>query len=208
LKTRFIYVYYNFNKNGNCDEDPFNGPVNRLSRFILPESFIVDMSTETVFFETPSLEYDHHNAGDIAFGNDGYLYVSVGDGGSTFSGVAQNPGNLFGSMIRLTQEGLPPAGSPEGAKCQEIFAIGLRNPFRFSMDPNTEDDKVRLYFNDVGQAVWEEISKLPMTMLVPITAGLYAKGRVLIARQKTVPKRTTTRTLCISIFTTTAAAVL
>jgi glucose/arabinose dehydrogenase len=181
--NRFVYLYYTFNKNGNCDEDPFIGPVNRLSRFILPESNIIDPNSETLFFETPSLEYDHHNSGDIAFGNDGNLYISVGDGGSTFSALAQNPGNLFGSMIRLTDDGgipstnpytfqsgetssvrcnetgLAPEGSPEGAKCQEIFAIGLRNPFRFSMDPNTED-KVRLYFNDVGQAIWEEVSEI------------------------------------------------
>jgi glucose/arabinose dehydrogenase len=181
--NRFIFVYYTFNKNGNCDEDPFNGPVNRLSRFVLPESNVIDINTETVFFETPSLEYDHHNSGDIAVGKDGHLWVTVGDGGSTFTGVASDPGNILGSIIRITLEGdipsdnpytfesgesnsvrcnetgVPPVGSPEGAKCQEIFAIGMRNPFRFAMDPNTEDGKVRFYVNDVGQAKWEETSE-------------------------------------------------
>jgi glucose/arabinose dehydrogenase/PKD repeat protein len=181
--NRFIFVYYTFNKNGNCDEDPFNGPVNRLSRFVLPENNIIDINSETVFFETPSLEYDHHNSGDIEFGNDGHMYVTVGDGGSTFSGVSADPGNLLGSMIRLTADGdipsdnpytfqsgetnsvrcnetgVPPPGSPAGAKCQEIFAIGLRNAFRMAMDPNTADDVVRWYVNDVGQAKWEEISE-------------------------------------------------
>jgi glucose/arabinose dehydrogenase len=128
---------------------------------------MIDINTETVFFETQSLEYDHHNSGDIAFGKDGHLYVTVGDGGSTFSGVSANPANLLGSMIRLTEDGgipsdnpytfqsgetnsvrcneagVPPAGSPAGAKCQEIFAIGLRNPFRMAMDPNTADAVVR-----------------------------------------------------------------
>lgn len=61
------------------------------------------------------------------------------------------------NYVRCSETGLPLEGSPERAKCQEIFAIGLRNPFRFSIDPNTEDN-VRLYFNDVGQATWEEIS--------------------------------------------------
>jgi glucose/arabinose dehydrogenase len=180
--TRFIYIFYNVNKNGNCDEDPVNGPVNRLSRFVLSTSNIVDIDSETVFFETPSLEYDHHNSGDIAFGNDGYLYVSVGDGGSTWRAVSSNPGNLLGSIIRLTADGgipednpytpqsgeensvrcnvtgVPPSGSPQGAKCQEIFNIGLRNPFRFAIDPNVLD-KVRFYINDVGQGVWEEINE-------------------------------------------------
>lgn len=170
-------------KNGNCDEDPFIGPVNRLSRFVLPESNIIDIDSETVFFETPPLEYDHHNSGDIAVGKDGHLYVTVGDGGSTFTGVADDPGSIFGSIIRITLEGeipsdnpftfesgesnsvrcneagVPPMGSPAGAKCQEIFAMGMRNPFRFAMDPNTEDDKVRFYVNDVGQAKWEEVSE-------------------------------------------------
>lgn len=183
INNRYIFLYYTFNKNGNCDEDPFNGPVNRLSRFVLPESNIIDIATETVFFETPSLEYDHHNSGDIEIGNDGHLYVTVGDGGSTFSGVSADPGNILGSMIRLTTDGdipsdnpytfesgevnsvrcnatgVPPPGSPAGAKCQEIFAIGLRNPFRMAMDPNTAADKVRWYVNDVGQAKWEEISE-------------------------------------------------
>jgi glucose/arabinose dehydrogenase len=181
--NRYIFIYYTFNKNGNCDEDPFIGPVNRLSRFVLPTNNIIDISSETVFFETQSLEYDHHNSGDIEFGNDGNMYVTVGDGGSTFSGVSSDPGNLLGSMIRLTADGdiptdnpftfqsgesnsvrcnatgLPPAGSPAGAKCQEIFAMGLRNPFRMAMDPNTAADVVRFYVNDVGQAKWEEISE-------------------------------------------------
>lgn len=146
-------------------------------------SNIININSETVFFETPPLEYDHHNSGDIAIGKDGHLYVTVGDGGSMFTKVSSDPGNMFGSIIRLTLEGdipfdnpytfesgepnsvrcnatgVPPPRSPAGAKCQEIFAIGLRNPFRFAMDPNTEDDKVRFYVNDVGQARWEEINE-------------------------------------------------
>lgn len=177
------FLYYTYPKNDNCLEDPFVGPVNRLSRFVLSESNTIDINSETVFFETPPLEYDHHNSGDIAIGKDGYLYVTVGDGGSTFMRVSADPGNMLGSIIRLTLEGdippdnpftfesgesnsarcnatgVPPLGSPPDAKCQEIFAMGLRNPFRFAMDPNTEDDKVRFYVNDVGQGDWEEVSE-------------------------------------------------
>lgn len=180
--TRFIYVFYNINKNGNCDEDPVNGPINRLSRFVLSTMNIVDIDSETIFFETPSLAYDHHNAGNIAFGNDGNLWVSIGDGGATWSAVSADPSNLLGSIVRLTEEGgipednpytpqsgeansvrcnvngVPPSGSPKGAKCQEIFHLGVRNPFRFAMDPNVVD-KVRFYINDVGQGLWEEINE-------------------------------------------------
>jgi hypothetical protein len=180
--NRFVYIYYNINKNGNCDEDPVNGPVNRLSRFKLSTSNIVDIDSETIFFETPSLAYDHHNSGNIAFGNDGHLYVSIGDGGATWSAVSADPGNILGSILRLTEgggipednpytpqsgeansvrcnvNGVPPLGSSQGAKCQEIFHLGLRNAFRFAMDPNVLD-KVRFYINEVGQGLWEEISE-------------------------------------------------
>lgn len=139
----------------------------------------MDLSTEEVFFETSSLEYDHHNSGDIDFGVDGNMWVTVGDGGSTWSGISNDAGNLLGSMVRLTLDGgipddnpyvgdanavrcnvngIPPPNSPPGAKCLEIWANGLRNPFRFSIDPNTVD-KVRFYINDVGQGLWEEINE-------------------------------------------------
>lgn len=143
---------------------------------------MIDAQTETVYFETPSLEYNHHHGGDIAIGNDLNLYVTVGDGGSLFTPVSADPGNLLGSIIRLDLEGgipldnpftfesgepysarcnatgRPPVGSPLGTKCQEIFAMGLRNPYKFAMDPNTEDF-VRFFVNDVGQNKWEEISE-------------------------------------------------
>lgn len=114
----------------------------------------------------------------MAFGNDGYLYVAIGNGGSRRVRVAQDLGDTLGKIIRLTEDGeipagnpymgsdsarchingIPPAGSPSGTMCQEIWSSGLRNPFRFVMDPNTTDH-VRFYVNDVGGAKWEEISE-------------------------------------------------
>ena len=182
LTNMFSFIWYTFNKRGNCNEDIDNGPVDRLSRFVLPESNKVDLASETVFFETSALEYDHHNGGDIEFGVDGNMWVTVGDGGSTWTAVSNNPGNLLGSMVRLTLDGdipadnpyvgdadavrcnvngVPPVnddGLPTGTKCLEIWATGLRNPFRFAVDPNVQD-KVRFYVNDVGQGLWEEISE-------------------------------------------------
>ena len=170
-------------KNSNCDEDPFNGPVNHLLRFILPESNIIDINSETIFFETPPLEYDHHNSGDIAVGKDGNLYVTVGDGGSTFMGVAADPGNMLGSIIRITLEGDIPSDNPFTFQSGESNSIRCNAtgvpPSVRQLVPNAKkslqweceihfvlpwiqivaDDKVRFYVNDVGQAKWEEISE-------------------------------------------------
>jgi len=168
------YTYYTTPKFGNCKEDPDDGPVNRLSRWTyLPESRTIDPDSEVVFFETASLAKRYHNSGKIEFGKDGYLYVTCGDGGTRDDG--QEVDSLFGSIIRLTDTGeIPPTnpfandpdgvrcnenGKVSGKKCQELYAIGVRNAWRLSMDPNTEGNKVRFFFNDVGASSWEEISE-------------------------------------------------
>jgi len=91
--------------------------------------------------------YANHNGGGIVFGPDGLLYIGMGDGGSAGDpeGNGQNPEALLGKMLRLyvDTEGTPP----------EIWALGLRNPWRFSFDRLTGD----LFIGDVGQGDWEEI---------------------------------------------------
>ena len=93
---------------------------------------------------------------------------------------SQNLKSILGGMIRLTEDGgIPPdnpfaqdpdgvrcnedgrvpSGSSDDAKCLELYAIGLRNPFRFAMNPNTEGNKVHYHINDVGRLDWEEISE-------------------------------------------------
>jgi glucose/arabinose dehydrogenase len=178
--NHYVYLYYTFNKNGTCNENEIDGPVNRLSRFVLSDTNIIDPATELVLFDTPPLFRDHHNSGDIEFGNDGLLYVTVGDGGTRRFGWPQDTGRLLGKIVRLTDDGgipsgnphtgsdsarcnvdgVPPAGSPAGTKCQEVFSQGLRNPFRFAFDPNTS--ATRFFINDVGQSAWEEISEGPI----------------------------------------------
>jgi glucose/arabinose dehydrogenase len=94
--------------------------------------------------------YANHNGGALAFGPDGRLYVGMGDGGSEGDpqGNGQNPHSLLGKILRLdvSRPGSPP----------QMYALGLRNPWRFSFDPATG----ALWIGDVGQNRFEEIDRL------------------------------------------------
>ncbi len=129
--------------------------------------------------EFPIIDYiqpfSNHNGGSLAFGPDGYLYIAAGDGGSAGDpgDRAQNTQLLLGKLLRIDVDnpgggnnyGIPGdnpfAGSPTEA--EEIWAYGLRNPWKFSFDSMTDD----LWIGDVGQGDVEEINKQPST-----TAGL------------------------------------
>jgi glucose/arabinose dehydrogenase len=95
--------------------------------------------------------YGNHNGGQLAFGPDGRLYFSMGDGGSGGDpeNRSQNLGSLFGKLLRIDV-------NRRGARPQ-IAGYGLRNPWRFSFDRATGD----LYIGDVGQSAWEEIDFTP-----------------------------------------------
>ena len=109
--------------------------------------------------------YNNHNGGCLQFGKDGYLYLTIGDGGGIGDPYsnAQNMQSLFGKMIRLdiNVQNAPyyaiPVDNPfintPNAR-PEIFALGLRNPWRWSFDDLTGD----IWFGDVGQDTWEEIN--------------------------------------------------
>ncbi len=107
--------------------------------------------------------YANHNGGQLAFGPDGFFYIGMGDGGSGGDphGYAQNPGSLLGKMLRIDVEsGAKPYAVPPGNPFinkagfrPEIWAMGLRNPWRFSFDRQTGD----LYLADVGQNKYEEV---------------------------------------------------
>ena len=105
--------------------------------------------------------YANHNGGNLVFGPDGRLWVGMGDGGSGGDPEhrAQNPDSLLGKMLRLDVR--QPKPTPQ------IFAIGLRNPWRFSFDRKTKD----LWIGDVGQSAIEEIDHLPRS-----TTGLVNFG--------------------------------
>jgi len=148
------------------DDDP---SVRRehVSRFRVSEDDPnrADPASEEVLitFEQP---FENHNGGSITFGNDGYLYIALGDGGSANDplGNGQNLANLNGSVVRIdvdhTSDGRAyaiPSDNPfvdvEGAR-PEIFAYGFRNIWQISNDPKTG----HIWVGDVGQDLWEEVN--------------------------------------------------
>jgi glucose/arabinose dehydrogenase len=187
--NHFIYLYYTFRKFPNAAtpcplSDPANAdnPVNRVSRFVLPDNNIVNPASQTILVDNIPSPRGNHNAGDLHFGKDGYLYVSIGDGACDFdpphSCFANNPAArdlyvLQGKILRITSSGGIPPGNPftgtdsarcnvdghtdTNKKCQEVFARGLRNPFRIAFDPNAAG--TRFFINDVGEGTWEEIDE-------------------------------------------------
>lgn len=112
-----------------------------------------------------SQPYRNHNGGAIAFGPDGYLYLGLGDGGSAGDplGNGQSLNSLLGKILRIDVDRNSPYAIPEDNPFidrgigTEIWAYGLRNPWRFTFDRLTGD----LYIGDVGQNNWEEIDFLP-----------------------------------------------
>jgi hypothetical protein len=133
----------------------------RISEFRATSADGADPATERVRLLVPQ-PFSNHNGGAVAFGNDGLLYIALGDGGSGGDplGSGQDLGVLLGKILRIdVDSGAPyavPADNPfvstAGAE-PEIWAYGLRNPFRMSFDRATGD----LYIGDVGQSAREEI---------------------------------------------------
>jgi glucose/arabinose dehydrogenase len=118
-----------------------------------------DPNTEKVLM-TIRQPFPNHNGGALAFGPDGYLYLALGDGGAAGDPLknGQNTASLLGKILRIDVNiGDPyaiPAGNPFG---NEVWAYGLRNPWRISFDRANGD----LWIGDVGQGAWEEIDTLP-----------------------------------------------
>lgn len=155
----YFYVYYSA-------ADPMRSV---LARFTLSQETtslgdVADRASEVIIMEIPE-PFDNHNGGQLAFGPDGYLYIGVGDGGGVGDplGNAQNLSTLLGSILRIDVRGLSAAGGYQipadnpfvdtGGARGEIWAYGLRNPWRFSFDSETGV----LWAGDVGQSSWEEI---------------------------------------------------
>jgi glucose/arabinose dehydrogenase len=114
-----------------------------------------DANSSTIVLTIPHPNFSNHNGGQLHFGRDGFLYAGVGDGGSGGdpNNNAQNRAVLLGKILRIDVSSLPyrvPSSNPFG---NEIWAYGLRNPWRFSFDRITGD----LIIGDVGQNAFEEV---------------------------------------------------
>lgn len=190
--NHFIYVYYTFNKYNQASNQCNKGtssvlakdvPVNRVSRFTVVNN-TVPLNTELVLMDNILSYAGNHNGGDLHFGKDGKLYISVGDGGCDYANdsgcagandAARDKHRPLGKILRINPDGsVPPDNpfydpnpalrrcnddgvAPVNQHCQETWVWGLRNPFRFATDPNAAG--TRIFINDVGQNIWEEIDE-------------------------------------------------
>jgi glucose/arabinose dehydrogenase len=156
----FPYIYVNYVIDGTI--------TNRISRFTLSANpNDINEASELILLEQTGVQ-SNHKAGDLVFGLDGYLYIGMGDGGGGGdpSNAAQNIETLLGKMLRIdvndTDPGLNYAIPPDNPfvnedGLDEIWAIGLRNPWRISFDQATGD----FWIADVGQNLWEEVNMVP-----------------------------------------------
>lgn len=192
-----FFVRYSAPREGALDE-PCTGTSRGCHEEILAEyrvnrwrgRDVADLDSERILFRVDEPQFNH-NSGNVAFGPDGLLYFTLGDGGGAHDGLADSPpshgpiGNgqnietTLGSILRIDVDrkdpgleyaiprGNPFAGVKPGA--DEIYAYGMRNPYRFSFDFGDRDDdwyrgndrkrrKARLFLADVGQALFEEIN--------------------------------------------------
>jgi len=153
----YFYINYTLESGGNL--------LTRIVRYqVSTEANRADPQSEHILLELQQ-PYENHNGGGLAFGSDGYLYIGVGDGGSGGDplGNGQSVDTLLGKLLRIDVDAGDPYAIPAdnpfaaGGGQAEIWAYGLRNPWRFAFDPLTGD----LYIGDVGQGDWEEVDFLP-----------------------------------------------
>lgn len=142
----YVYIYYTA-----------TSPTihNRISRFTA--SGDVASGGETVLLDLNTLSSaTNHNGGALHFGNDGKLYIAVGDNANGSN--SQTLGNLLGKILRINSNGSIPTDNPfyssASGNNRAIWALGLRNPFNFNTQPGTS----RIFVNDVGQSAYEEIN--------------------------------------------------
>ena len=137
-----------------------------VSEFSAQSNLVANSLSERIVFDLKQ-PYGNHNGGHMQFGPDGYLYISIGDGGKRGDplNAGQDLNTLFGKVIRIdinkVPYGIPKSNPYYGQKDKrgEIWAWGLRNVWRFSFDRKNGD----IYYGDVGQNKWEEINYEPYT---------------------------------------------
>jgi glucose/arabinose dehydrogenase len=211
----YVYLYYTHKRGSSCNEA--SRRANRVSRFSMDGGGNLVPSSERVLLDNIAAKGGNHNGGDIQFGNDGMLYVAVGDSGTDLIAGDNQNGNgnarrmdiLNGKILRITPDGSIPNDNPftgngsaacalngqvasrasisvekknhkakkrkqrkqrerkrerkrdrqiSATRCGEIFATGLRNPYRIAFDPDASGAS-RFFINDVGGGSWEEIDE-------------------------------------------------
>ena len=165
-------VYLSYTVTGSGANNPL---ISRISRFSSIDGGQTLLAASGEIILEILQPFGNHNGGDVHFGPDGYLYAGFGDGGSGGDPQdnAQNQANLLGTMLRINVDGAAPYEIPPdnpnagngsctqgfgGAACPEIYAWGLRNPWRFSFDSATGE----LWTGDVGQGAWEEVDRIEL----------------------------------------------
>jgi glucose/arabinose dehydrogenase len=183
-----VYLYYTFKKHGACPEKEPNNPVNRVSRFVMSGSRINPTREKRLIDNIPSPN-GNHNAGDLHFGKDGYLYISVGDGGCDYAepkkcqydnDASRDRHVLLGKVLRITRNGGVPPDNPymgsNSARCYDPAPGGNKTGhtargkvcqetfawgFRnpFRIAFDPDAQNTSFYVNDVGGQRWEEIDE-------------------------------------------------
>ncbi len=145
----YVYVYHTLK--GTSTREPRN----RVLRYTARGDRAV-AGSKKVILKLNNLGATNHNGGAIHFGEDGKLYVAVGE--NAVPSNAQTLSNLHGKMLRINKDGTVPTDNPfyseASGKNRAIWALGLRNPFSFAVQPGTG----RIFINDVGASTWEEIN--------------------------------------------------
>lgn len=130
---------------------------------------VADPESAQILLTLPK-PFTNHNGGDMAFGPDGNLYVAIGDGGGGGDPdeLAQDLSRYFGKILRIYVTGVPTytvpadnpfAGDDDPNTLAEIWAYGMRNPWRMTFDRATDD----IFFGDVGEGDWEEVNRIPIS---------------------------------------------
>ena len=147
VANQFVYLYYTA-----------KSPAlhNRVSRFTANGDVVVPGSEQIILDLNNLTGATNHNGGAMHFGQDGKLYIAVGENATGSNSQTLN--NLLGKILRINPDGSIPADNPfyqsATGNNRAIWALGLRNPFTFAFQPFTQ----RLFINDVGQNTWEEIN--------------------------------------------------
>ncbi|MFN7117241.1 MAG: PQQ-dependent sugar dehydrogenase [Saprospiraceae bacterium] len=166
-RNHFVYLFYTVP----------GANRNRISRFTANGDYAIPGS-EKIILELDPLAGTIHNGGAMAFGPDGKLYLSVGDGAN--SGTAQNLNSLSGKILRINTDGSIPEDNPfynqSTGLYRAIWALGFRNAFTFSFQPGTG----RLFANDVGGSDFEEVNDV-------VKGGNYGWDRIEGPRRNQLP---------------------